>query len=306
MTTSTTTARTTTMASENAAPTAATAARGASAGSSSAAATASSAATAPSPRSSLAGLLNAGSASPARPITMGTRLHLELRKALTTRSGLILTLLALAWAPLVLIGWLAAVGTTGHTAETVLGIGATGVAVLLPIVTLLNVTGEWGQRAILTTFSLDPARGKVVVAKVLAGQVLALAVIASALASSLLTSLLMGVDLGGQQDLGRIVLGIVAGGTLYALMGSALGTLTLSTPLGLGVLLVAPQLVTNLGPLAGERWADVAPWVEINTRLGELSGGSVAHWGHLAVACLLWIVLPLLLGFWRVRRADVA
>jgi len=52
-------------------------------------------------------------------------------------------------------------------------------------------------------------------------------------------------------------------------MGSALGTLTLSTPLGLGVL-----LVMTLG-------------------------------GHLAVACLAWIALPLVLGFWRVRRAAV-
>jgi len=270
-----------------------------------AATAASSPGTGPASGTPLAALLNAGSAPSSGPIRMRTRLLLELRKAITTRSGLFLTIAALAWAPLVLIGWLAAVGTAGHTAETVLGIGATGVAVLLPIVTLMNVTGEWGQRSILTTFSLDPARGKVLVAKVLAGQVLALAVIASALGSSLLTAVLMGVELGGE-DLGRIVLGIVGGGALYALMGSALGTLTLSTPLGLGVLLVAPQLVTNLGPLAGERWAEVGPWVEINMRLGELSGGSVAHWGHLAVACLLWIVLPLLLGFWRVRRADVA
>lgn len=89
-------------------------------------------------------------------------------------------------------------------------------------------------------------------------------------------------------------------------MGSALGAMTLSTPLGLGVLLVAPQLVLNLGPLAGERWADVGPWVEISMRLGELTGGTVAHWGHLAVACALWIALPLVVGFWRVRRADVA
>ncbi|MGC0143968.1 hypothetical protein [Pseudactinotalea sp. Z1732] len=261
----------------------------------------------PAASSPLARLLDSTSAgTPAQPITMRTRLYLELRKALNTRSGLILTLAALAWAPLVLIASLVAVGTSGHDAETILGIGATGVAVLLPIVTLLHVTGEWGQRSILTTFSLDPARGRILVAKVLAGQVLALAVIASALAFSLITALLMGVDLGGTRDLGRVLLGLAAGGTLYALMGSALGAMTLSTPLGLGVLLVAPQLVLNLGPLAGERWAEVGPWVEISMRLGELTGGTVAHWGHLAVACALWIALPLVVGFWRVRRADVA
>lgn len=261
----------------------------------------------PASTTSLARLLDpGGDGRRVRPITMGTRLHLELRKALNTRSGLILTLAALAWAPLVLTGWLAAVGTDGHTAEAILGIGATGVAVLLPIVTLLHVSGEWGQRSILTTFSLDPARGRILAAKVAAGQVLALAVITSALAFSLLTAVLMGVDLDGGQGLGRVLLGIAAGGALYALMGSALGAMTLSTPLGLGVLLVAPQLVLNLGPLAGQRWVDVGPWVEISMRLGELTGGSVAHWGHLAVACALWIALPLAIGCWRVRRADVA
>lgn len=256
---------------------------------------------------SLARILHTGrrETTPARRITMWARVRLELRKAVNTRSGTVLTVATLAWAPLVLIAWIAATGTDGHALDTVLGVGATGVAILLPIVTLLQVSGEWGQRSVLTTFSLDPARGRVLAAKVLAGQILALAVIVSCLGFSLLTAALMGVDLA-DGSLGPTLLGIGAGGMLYALMGSALGALALSTALGVGLLLVGPQLVLNLGPLAGDRWADIGPWVEISTRLGELTGGSVAHWGHLAVAVLVWIVLPLAVGAWRVRRADVA
>lgn len=255
---------------------------------------------------SLARILEAGwDSAPPRPITMRTRVRLELRKAVDTRSGAVLTIAALAWAPLVLAGWIAAVGGDGHDIGTVLGVGATGVAVLLPIVTLLQVSGEWGQRSVLTTFSLDPARGRVLAAKVLAGQLLALVVILSCLAVSLLTAVLLGVDLGGD-SLPRVLLGLLAGGLLYALLGSALGALALSTALGVGLLLVGPQLVMNLGRLTGASWDDVGPWVKINTRLGELTGGAVAHWGHLLVACLLWIVLPLAVGWVRIRRADVA
>lgn len=243
---------------------------------------------------------------PPQPVTMWTRIRLELRKAVDTRSGLILTLLTLAWAPLVLTGWVAVVGADGHDVEAVLGVGATGVAVLLPVVTLLQVSGEWGQRSILTTLSLDPARGKVLMAKVLAGQGLAFGIIVVCLGCSLLAAALMGIDLGATDSLLRIVAGLAAGGMLYALMGSALGALSLSTALGVGLLLVGPQLVMNLGRLTGAAWDDIGPWVEISTRLGELTGGSVANWEHLLVACLLWIAAPLAVGHWRIRRADVA
>jgi len=259
----------------------------------------------PPTEDSLARILHTTETTPVHRITMWSRVRLELRKAVTTRSGTILTIATLAWAPLVLAGWIAAVGTEGHALDTVLGIGATGVAILLPIVTLLQVSGEWGQRSVLTTFSLDPARGRVLAAKVLAGQILALVVIATCLGFSVLAATLMGVDLS-TGALGSTLVGIGAGGMLYALMGSALGALSLSTALGVGLLLLGPQLVYNLGPLAGDRWADIGPWVEINNRLGELTGGSVAHWGHLAVAVLLWIVVPLAVGTWRIHRADVA
>lgn len=247
-----------------------------------------------------------GDQPPPRPISMWTRVRLELRKAVDTRSGAVLTILTLAWAPLVLAGWIAATGTQGHEIETVLGVGATGVAILLPIVTLLQVSGEWGQRSVLTTFSLDPARGRVLAAKVLAGQALALVVIVSGLGVSLLAATAIGVDLGHGGSLLRVLLGLLGGGLLYALMGSALGALSLSTALGVGLLLVGPQLVMNLGRLTGATWDDVGPWVEINTRLGELTGGSVAHWEHLLVACALWIGVPLAIGALRTRRADVA
>ena len=38
--------------------------------------------------------------------------------------------------------------------------------VILPIIAILSVTGEWSQRSGLTTFTLVPHRGRVIPAKV--------------------------------------------------------------------------------------------------------------------------------------------
>ena len=58
---------------------------------------------------------------------------------------------------------------------------ALGLSRLLPIALMLTMTAEWSQRTALTTFTLEPRRGRVLAAKVAAS--LAISVIGGCLAS---------------------------------------------------------------------------------------------------------------------------
>ena len=62
--------------------------------------------------------------------------------------------------------------------------GAIGVpmTILLPVVAILSVTGEWSQRAGLTTFTLVPHRGRVIRAKLVVTLAIGVASMAVALA----------------------------------------------------------------------------------------------------------------------------
>ena len=50
---------------------------------------------------------------------------------------------------------------------------ALGMTRLLPIALILAMTAEWSQRTALSTFTLEPRRGRVLAAKILAGLILA-------------------------------------------------------------------------------------------------------------------------------------
>jgi ABC-2 type transport system permease protein len=52
---------------------------------------------------------------------------------------------------------------------------------------------------------------------------------------------------------------------------------------------------------------DLQPWIDFNTDQGGLIDGTIQgkDWAHLVVAGLIWLVLPLAIGVWRIRRAEV-
>src|SRR4051794_1951038 len=92
----------------------------------------------------------------------------ELRKLADTRSGLwLLIVIGLAAAGTAVI-MLAAAPDDQQTFQALFTFGAVPAAVLLPVLGILSMTSEWSQRTALTTFTLTPARGRVVVAKLFA------------------------------------------------------------------------------------------------------------------------------------------
>jgi ABC-2 type transport system permease protein len=185
--------------------------------------------------------------------------------------------------------------------------------VILPMIAILSVTSEWSQRSGLTTFTLVPHRGRVVLAKALA--TIAVAVVSMALAMAIgvignvVGSTLAGVNTTWDSSLTELLY-IVIGNILGMLIGFMLGLLIRNSPgaiVGYFIFsLVLPGLSTVLA--ANAKWfEDRRPWVDFNFAQGQLFNGHLTgeQWAQLAVTTLIWLVIPLAVGVRIVLRSEV-
>jgi ABC-type transport system involved in multi-copper enzyme maturation permease subunit len=234
---------------------------------------------------------------------------IELRKLADTRSGLwLLIVIALAAAGTVAIQ----LGFTPDNEQTFRSFflfGMLPAAVLLPVLGILSMTSEWSQRTTLTTFTLVPARGRVIGAKVAAGVVIAVAatVVTAALAAA---GNLIGAALGGNGDWsigGALLAQTLLAQVLSMLMGLGFGGLLMNSALAIVVYFALPTFWSVLG--ATIHWlADVAPWLDLNAASTPLTEGSLTggQWARLGVATAVWVLAPLVLGTMRAFRREVA
>lgn len=248
------------------------------------------------------------------PIPFGRLLLVELRKMLDTRSGFwllasvgILSMLAsgavVLWAPDAEVTYAAFAQAVGIP-----------MAVVLPVIAILSVTSEWSQRTGLTTFTLVPGRGRVIAAKTV--NALAIGVVGMLVAAgvgalgNVVGSLVNGTDLVWDVSLEQFA-AIVLANVLGVMIGFMLGTVMRSSPGALVGYLVYVYVLTGLTftlAAAQEWFADLQPWVDFNYTQGMLFEGfpdSGEYWAQLGVTSLLWLVLPLALGLWRILRAEV-
>ena len=101
-------------------------------------------------------------------VPFGRLIGVELRKMADTRAGTWLLLaIGLITAAIVTIFFFAAPDEQ-RTFLNFMGATATPQGFVLPVLGILLVTSEWGQRTTLTTFVLEPSRPKVIAAKVVA------------------------------------------------------------------------------------------------------------------------------------------
>ena len=117
-------------------------------------------------------------------IPFGRLFRVELRKTVDTRAGRWLVGITVGAALLAEGIFLAVVAT--HSDQTAaygdfVGAAAFVSSILLPVIGIMLVTSEWSQRTAMTTFSLEPRRTRIVVAKLLAGVLLTAFVIVFAL-----------------------------------------------------------------------------------------------------------------------------
>ncbi|MDT9591781.1 ABC transporter permease subunit [Nocardioides zeae] len=186
-------------------------------------------------------------------------------------------------------------------------------AIVLPMLAILSVTSEWSQRTGLTTFTMVPSRGRVIGAKavvtVLVGVVSMLVALGVGALGMLLGTGLAGV--GPVWDVGAAnVVSIVIANLLGMAVGFMLGVVLRSSPAAIvGYFVfsfVVPTLSMTLAAFQ-EWWADLQPWADFGYAQTALFEGwpDGEQWAQLAVASLPWLVLPLALGLWFVRRSEV-
>jgi ABC-2 type transport system permease protein len=232
---------------------------------------------------------------------MGRLIKVETRKMLDTRAGLWLLIITALGA----IGGMLAQSLGGHGADaeaaSVFYTAAGVSSVLLPVIGVLLVTGEWSQRTGLFTFALVPARGRIVAAKFIAALLVAVVASALCLILGLLGGSLFGTGTeidGAQIGQGFVFLAISVS------IGVALGLLLQSSPLAIVTLFAGPVLIGAIGAISNSI-NDVTVWLDQSSFQTLVDITDSPEWGKIAVTALFWVALPLVLGMIRLERGDI-
>jgi len=257
----------------------------------------------------------AGSASTSVPrgIPMTRIVSTELRKTFDTRSGFWLMAsiaIAAVLATTAVVLFASDGDMTYNSFAAAIGVPMT---VILPIVAILSVTGEWSQRSGLTTFTLVPHRGRVIFAKAVVsvgvGIVSILLAVGIGAVGNLVGTAIAGVDPVWNLSVADVA-NIVLANVLGLLVGFMLGVLIRGSAGAIVGYFVYSFVLPTLSVLlaTSQHWfRDLQPWVDFNFAQGALYNGSMtAHeWAHLAVTSVGWLVLPTMLGVWLVMRSEV-
>ncbi|GAB2452270.1 hypothetical protein GCM10027062_36360 [Nocardioides hungaricus] len=188
------------------------------------------------------------------------------------------------------------------------------IALLLPVIGILLLTSEWSQRTAMVTFSLEPNRQRVILAKVVVGLLLGIAAVVIALGLAAVCNLLLNMmsDLGGAWDLSiEQTAYFVLLQEIGMLTGFAFAALLLNSPAAIVLYMVYSFVLPTLFEIGAALigwFADLRPWIDFGgaqTPLFDGGGMSGQNWAHLAVSGIIWLVVPLAIGVWRVLRAEV-
>jgi hypothetical protein len=102
----------------------------------------------------------------------------------------------------------------------------------------------------------------------------------------------------------------IAGAALFQVIGVvtgiAFGMLLMNTPSAIVLYFVLPTALTILAS-AIRSLQDSVQWLDIRGSSGPLADNSMTsdNWARLATSSLLWIVLPIVLGTWRLARREL-
>jgi ABC-2 type transport system permease protein len=265
--------------------------------------------------STTAGLGHALDLSSTRPTPFGRLVRVELRKAWDTRAGLWLLISIAVLTAAVMAIQLAVVVTQDLQVSYNDFLTSTNfsIALLLPVLGILLLTSEWSQRSAMVTFSLEPRRPLVILAKLVVGLSLAVAAVAIALVLATICNALYGPlsgdtvswDLSVDQTLAFVLLQVIG-----MLTGFAFAALLLNSPAAIVIYMVYSFVLPGLFGIGAELigWFDsLRPWIDFNFAQGPLVDASMTgeDWAHFAVSGVIWLVVPLVIGVWRVLRAEV-
>lgn len=238
------------------------------------------------------------------PIPFSRLVRVEWAKATDTRAARwLLGIWALSTAGMMLVPVLAPT-TTDQTYVGYLRVAALGLTILLPVVAILLFTGEWSQRSIMTTFTQEPRRVRVVNAKLAVSLLLGGA---GALFGGAVTAAGLGLAAASGRALeADLTVGAIAGYLLFValnvLAGVALGALLQSSAIAISASFALPAAFAVLGSASTlvADWIDTSgPWTWV---LENDWGG---HVPQISFSFLFWVAVPLAAGVVRTVRRDV-
>jgi ABC-type transport system involved in multi-copper enzyme maturation permease subunit len=248
---------------------------------------------------------------PADRVPMSRLVQVELRKMVDTRAGLWL---------FIAMGLLTAAAVTlflifAEPEDVSFGVLAavclTPQGFLLPILGILLITSEWSQRTGLVTFTLEPSRMRVVVAKTLAALIVGAVAVVLLLGVAAVGNVIGGtfLDADASWDLGGAELGQLSVLQLSAIVqGLAFGMVLMNSAAAITLYFVLPIASSIVVNIIGTNVLEAAPWFDIGTAQEPLfsdTGLTGEEWAQLGVASTIWIILPLVLGIIRLLRAEL-
>jgi ABC-2 type transport system permease protein len=238
------------------------------------------------------------------PIPFSRLVRVELTKATDTRAARwLLALVAVSTAGIMAVP--VVVPTSfDQTHASYLRVAALGLSILLPVVAILMFTGEWSQRSVMTTFTQEPRRIRVLSAKLAVSLGLGGA---GAVFGGVVTAAGLGLaSASGRALEANLSVGAFASYLIYVLLNVlaavALGALLQSSAAAIAASFALPAAFALIGTASTlvSEWIDMStPW---NWVLENDWGG---HLPQISVSVLFWVVAPLAAGVVRTTRRDV-
>lgn len=232
---------------------------------------------------------------PSLPVLVG----LEIRKSLSTRSGLALAGAAVLLAPAVAVIGATTAQPVQHAIQIVSFVGLL-TAYLLFSLGVLSTAGEWSHGSVQTTYLLVPERPRVLAAKAAAVALIGavLTAVAIALASGVLAALepsTMSWD-----GIGQAVSTIVGAGAAFAVVGAGVGAALGNTA---GALTGLYLLVLGVMPVLETVKPTVAPKIDPAYAVLDLAQGQALTQPILVLSG--WVLVSVVAGVVMTRRRAV-
>lgn len=240
----------------------------------------------------------------------GTLVAVELRKSVDTLTGRVLlgVIAALVVGALALV--LGFFPETDWSLTTFAEFAMLPLSLLLPVLGVLLVSGEFSQRTTLTTFALVPSRARFVGSKTAAALVLALlGSVVALLLSVAATGLATLLEPGTSWDVEWVVLGqLVVAQLIFVVVGVGFGLLAQNTPLAVVSYLLLPSILAPV-LLIVPSLADVGGWIDLGTATLPLTSSDTldaGQWARVGTTTAIWAGIPFALGWLRLTRREIA
>lgn len=245
-------------------------------------------------------------ATPSAPggIAFSRLVRVEWLKATDTRAARwLLGLVALSTVGMMLVPVIVPT-SFDQTYASYLEVASIGQVIFLPIVAMLMLTGEWSQRSIISTFTQEPRRIRVINAKLVVAMMLG---VGAAVLGGVVTAAGLGLASATGRPLeANLSVGVIAGYLLYLLLNVlgavAFGALLQSSATAIAAYFTINPAVALLATVSTpvKHWIDTATiW---NWVLHNDWGG---HALQITVSVVIWVVAPLAAGVVRTTRRDV-